>query len=171
MVGAIQPNVNVVFVATAGHEVGHGGMEIFLHNNPPPPERTLAWIHIGASIACYDFQKGADGKWITDKKLELRRLLTSSASTAALTDAAFKDQPFNRAITTDKAPPGELREVWGAKYQNFFGIAAGHRFFHNPTDSVAVTGPEILEPVARGLASVIATLSQKQRAALGSEKK
>ena len=61
--------------------------------------------------------------------------------------------------------------MWGAKYQNFLGIAAGHRFFHNPTDSVAVTGPEILEPVARGLASVIATLSQKQRAALGSEKK
>ena len=170
-IGAIQPNVNVVFVATAGHEVGHGGMEIFLHNNPPPPERTLAWIHIGASVACYDFQRGTDGKWVTDKKLELRRLLTSSASTAALTDAAFKDQSFNRAITTDKAPPGELREVWGAKYQNFLGIAAGHRFFHNPTDSVAVTGPEILEPVARGLANVIATLSEKKRAALGSEKK
>jgi len=171
MVGTTQPNVNVVFVATAGHEVGHGGMEIFLRNNPPPPERTLAWIHIGASVACYDFQKGADGQWVTDRKLDLRRLLTSSASTAQLTDAAFKDQPFNRAVTSDKAPPGELREVWGAKYPNFLGIAAGHRFFHNPTDSVAVTGPEILEPVARGLAAVIATLSEKQRGALGSEKK
>ena len=104
-------------------------------------------------------------------KLDLRRLLTSSASTAALTDAAFKDQPFNRIVTSDKAPPGELREVWGAKYPNFLGIAAGHRFFHNPTDSVAVTGPEILEPVARGLAAAMATLSEKQREALGSEKK
>jgi len=166
MIGATQPNVNVVFVATAGHEVGHGGMEIFLHAGPPPAERTLAWIHIGASVACYDFAKNADGKWITEKTLDLRRLLTSSASTAPLTDAAFKGQPFNRAITTDKAPPGELREVWGAKYQNFFGIAAGHRFFHNPADSVAVTGPEILEPVARGLAAAVATLAEKQRAAL-----
>jgi hypothetical protein len=167
VVGTTLPNLNVVFVATAGHEVGHGGMEIFLHNNPPPPEHTLAWIHIGASVACYDFQKSADGKWVTDKTLDLHRVLTSSASTAALAEAAFKDQPFNRAVTTDKAPPGELREVWGAKYPNFFGIAAGHRFFHNPTDSVAVTGPEILEPVARGLASAIATLAEKQRGALG----
>ncbi len=168
-VGVTQPNVNVVFVATAGHEVGHGGMEIFLHANPPPPEHTLAWIHIGASVACYDFVRNADRKWVTEKKLDLRRLLTSSVSTASLTDAAFKGQPFNRAVTTDKAPPGELREVWGAKYQNFFGIAAGHRFFHNPTDSVAVTGPEILEPVARGLVTVVATLAEKQRAALGNK--
>ncbi len=171
MVGTTQPDVNVVFVATAGHEVGHGGMEIFLHDNPPPPEHTLAWIHIGASVACYDFAKDADGKWVTDKKLDLRRLLTSSASTAALTDAAFKGQPFNRVVTSDKAPPGELREVWGAKYPNFLGIAAGHRFFHNPTDSIAVTGPEILEPVARGLADVIATLAERRRDALGDGKK
>jgi hypothetical protein len=170
-VGATQPNVNVVFVATAGHEVGHGGMEIFLHADPPPPEHTLAWIHIGASVACYEFAKNADGKWATEKKLELRRLLTSSASTAALTDAAFKGQPFNRMVTSDKAPPGELREVWGAKYPNFLGIAAGHRFFHNPTDSVAVTGPEILEPVARALAAAVATLAAKQRDALGGAKK
>jgi hypothetical protein len=171
VVGATHPDVNVVFVATAGHEVGHGGMEIFLHASPPPPEHTLAWIHIGASVACYDFQKSVDGKWVTDKKLELRRLLTSSASTAALTDAAFKGQPFSRMITSDKAPPGELREVWGAKYPNFLGIAAGHRFFHNPTDSVALTGPEILEPVARGLADAVATLAAKQRDALGDGKK
>ena len=51
----------------------------------------------------------------------------------------------------------------------FIGIAAGHRFFHNPTDSVAITGPEILEPVARGLAAAIATLSEKQRGALGAK--
>jgi hypothetical protein len=171
MVGATQPKVNVVFVATAGHEVGHGGMEVFLHDNPPPPEHTLAWIHIGASVACYDFTKGADGKWATDKKLDERRALISSTSTAALTDAAFKDQPFGRIVTADKAPPGELREVWGAKYPNFLGIAAGHRFFHNPTDSVAITGPEILEPVARGLAAAIAALSEQQRDALGSGKK
>jgi len=168
MVGVTQPKVNVVFVATAGHEVGHGGMEVFLHDNPPPPEHTLAWIHIGASVACYDFSKAADGKWVTDKKLDARRALISSASTSALTDAAFNGQPFGRIVTSDKAPPGELREVWGAKYPNFLGIAAGHRFFHNPTDSVAITGPEILEPVARGLAAAIATLSEKQRGALGS---
>jgi len=167
MVGATQPNVNFVLVATAGHEVGHGGMEIFLFRNPPPPERTLGWIHIGSSIACYEWSKGPDGGWVTEKQLDPRRALISSGSAAALTDAAFEGQPFNRVVTADKAPPGELREVWGAKYPNFLGIAAGHRFFHNPTDSIAATGPEILEPVTRGLAAAAAALAEKQRAALG----
>ncbi len=58
----MRPDVNFVFVATAGHEIGHGGMEVFLHNQPPPPDKTLAWIHFGASIACYDWRKTeADG--------------------------------------------------------------------------------------------------------------
>ena len=87
---------------------------------------------------------------------------------AALTSAAFEGQPFSRVVTSDKAPPGELREVWAAKYPNFIGIAAGHRFFHNPADQVAATGPEILQPVARGFANAIATIAEKQDAAFTS---
>ena len=170
-IGAMKPAVNVVFVATAGHEVGHGGMEIFLKSAPPQPDRTLGWIHIGSSVACYEWSKTADGVWATEKKLDPHRSLVSSQSAAALTDAAFAGQPFNRVITTVGAPPGELREVFAAKYPNFLGIAAGHRFFHNPSDSVAVTGPEILEPVARGLMAALTTLAEKQENALGGERK
>jgi hypothetical protein len=38
-----------VFVATAGHEIGHGGMEVFLKRGAPSPQDTLAWVHFGAS--------------------------------------------------------------------------------------------------------------------------
>ena len=44
---------------------------------------------------------------------------------AALVNAAFEGQPFTHVVTTDKAPPGELREVWSAKYPNFLGILGG----------------------------------------------
>ena len=42
-----------VFVATAGHEIGHGGMELFLEQGAPSPQDTLAWVHLGASNACF----------------------------------------------------------------------------------------------------------------------
>jgi hypothetical protein len=44
---------------------------------------------------------------------------------------------------------GELRDVRGAGYRNFLGMAGLHRFFHTPADDLRTTGPEILEPVAR----------------------
>src|SRR5258705_2382187 len=44
---------NFVFVATAGHEIGHGGMELFLKQGAPPPQDTLGWVQFGASKAFY----------------------------------------------------------------------------------------------------------------------
>ena len=49
---------NFVFVATAGHEIGHGGMELFLKQGAPPPQNTLVWLHLGASNACYAWTEG-----------------------------------------------------------------------------------------------------------------
>jgi hypothetical protein len=157
---AAKPDVNLVFVATAGHEIGHGGMEVFLHRQPPPPDKTLAWIHFGASIACYEWQTSEAG-WTTTKAVDPRRAMISSRSAAALTQDAFAGQPFVRVIA-DGPPPGELRDIYAAGYTNFFGIAAGHRFFHNPADTPATTGPEALEPVVRGFARAIATVIEKR---------
>jgi hypothetical protein len=50
---------------------------------------------------------------------------------------------------------GELRDVRGAGYRNFLGMAGLHRFFHTPADDLRTTGPEILEPVARGFADAV----------------
>jgi hypothetical protein len=58
------PDANLVFVATAGHEVGHGGMEVFLRDGAPPPDKTIAWAHFGASLACFEWKR--DGTtWTT----------------------------------------------------------------------------------------------------------
>ena len=50
-----------IFVATAGHEIGHGGMELFLKQGAPPPQDTLAWVHFGASNACFAWTAGPEG--------------------------------------------------------------------------------------------------------------
>lgn len=73
-----------VFIATAGHEIGHGGMELFLKDGAPAPKDTLAWIHFGSSNACYAFAEGARAN-----RPEEERYLVLSKSAVALTDEAF----------------------------------------------------------------------------------
>ena len=85
------PDVDLVFVATSGHEIGHGGMEHFLHDGAPRPDATLAWAHFGASLACFEWRR--DGaRWITDRQVDTRqRLVLSSQAMEASVARRFKD--------------------------------------------------------------------------------
>jgi hypothetical protein len=148
------PDVDLVFVATAGHEIGHGGMEHFLRDGAPPPEATLAWAHFGASLACFEWRRES-GTWVTDRRVDSsRRLILSSQAMAATVAARFKDIAATPVVGAE-AGIGELRDVLAAGYPRFFGMAGSHMFFHTPADSAAATGPGILEPVARAFAATL----------------
>lgn len=148
-----------VFIATAGHEIGHGGMELFLKNGAPAPKETLAWIHFGSSNACYAFAEGAR----TDRPEE-ERYLVLSKSAVALTDEAFAKVDAKRLVT-EKQAVGELRDVHAAGYANFLGMAGRHRTFHTPLEDLAATGPEILEPVARAFVQAARKIVERGNAA------
>ena len=74
---------DLVFVATSGHEIGHGGMEHFLQRGAPPPEATAAWAHFGSSLACRD---------------PVVTAINSSAALALLVDKHFVDIQGTRFI-------------------------------------------------------------------------
>jgi hypothetical protein len=150
---------NFIFIATAGHEIGHGGMELFLKGGAPPPKQTLAWVHFGSSNACYGFAEGPQGISRT-KEPDAARVLVLSRSAVPLvneTFAAIKATP----LVAEKQAVGELRDVHAAGYANFFGMAGHHRFFHTPADEVTSTGPEILEPVARAFADAVRKVAER----------
>ena len=69
-----------VFVATAGHEIGHGGMELFLKQGAPPQQDTLVWVHFGASNACYSWTAGPQGFTREDKVDVASRAIVLSPS-------------------------------------------------------------------------------------------
>jgi len=139
-------------------------MEVFLRQGAPPPDRTLAWIHLGASHACYAWEKAGDG-WRNSGKADTgQRLLVQSPSAVALMKATFADVVTVPAIAETTAV-GELREVKAAGYRNFFGVAGPHRFFHTPGDTVVTTGPDILEPVARAFARALRDVAARGEAA------
>jgi len=148
------PEADLVFVATSGHEIGHGGMEHFLREGAPRPDATLAWAHFGASLACFEWRREG-ARWITDRKVDARqRLILSSQTMEAAVSRRFKDIAAT-PLSGAQAGIGELKDVLAAGYPRFFGMAGSHTFFHTPTDSAEATGPEILEPVARAFAETL----------------
>jgi hypothetical protein len=145
---------NFVFVATAGHEIGHGGMELFLKQGAPPPQDTLVWLHLGASNACYAWTEGPQGFTREDRVDDALRFLVLSPSAVSLVGETFAAIKATRLVA-EKQAVGELRDVHAAGYRNFIGMAGLHRFFHTPADDLRTTGPEILEPVARAFADAL----------------
>jgi len=144
-----------IFVATVGHEIGHGGMELFLKHGAPQPKDTLAWVHFGSSNACYGFTGdvrtiSADGE----------RALVLSPSAVSLADETLGGIDAKRMVA-EKQAIGELRDVHAAGYRNFLGLAGRHRSFHTPADDLAATAPEILEPVARAFVDAVRKISER----------
>ena len=176
-VARTRPDAGFVFVATVGHEIGHGGMEQFIAHAAPAPADVTAWVHLGASNACYGWVRDgdrvggdADGDGDGDGD-DFRstgrvdadvRILALSPSLEPLVHDVFADVAAHR-FTGERAGVGELREVRAAGYPNFFGMAGMHRFFHTPRDAATMTGPEILEPVARAFARAVDRLAAPPR--------
>jgi hypothetical protein len=153
-----------IFVATAGHEIGHGGMELFLKQGAPPPQDTLAWVHFGASNACFAWTAGPEG-FTTERKVDdALRFMVLSPSAAPLVDETFAAIKATHLVA-DKQAVGELRDVQAAGYRNFLGMAGLHRFFHTPADDLRTTSPEILEPVARAFADAVGKAVQRGQSA------
>ena len=45
------PQRDVIFTANTGHELGHTGLDQFLHQNPTLIREARAWVHLGANFA------------------------------------------------------------------------------------------------------------------------
>lgn len=153
-------DVNYVFVATVGHEIGHGGMETFIHSAAPPPDKTRAWLHFGASLACYGWKRDpATAQWNRQLQADpTMRALLASESLQGQAAAAFSDVPATPMFAAQSGV-GELRDVRAAGYPNYFGIAGLHRFFHTPEDRLDLIGPELLAPLAQAFSKMLDALA------------
>ena len=147
------PDANFIFVATSGHEIGHGGMEYFIHDKALKPDTKVGWLHYGASLACYRRVRDGD-HWATLPEVDAeRRFLGVSASLARVAEIAFQDVQVTNL--TGEALFGELRDVHRAGYADYLGMVGLHALFHTPIDSAEMTGPAILEPVVRAFAAAL----------------
>ena len=151
-------DASYLFVASSGHELNGIGLHTFLEKIAPKPAEVAAWLHLGAGIATYAARPRAGGIGIEMRKTAstLRRLYSTAEFAPAL-EKAFAAIPDLKPVVADR-PPGELALI-RAKGYPAFGFAGGSAFHHVPGDLAnAITGPELIEPVGRALAGLLAEL-------------
>ena len=119
-VAALRPDRTVRFVASSGHELGHLGLDAFLHEEPALIKSAAAWVHLGANIGA------ANGR---------ARLQSSSDEIEALAMTAMQaaGARIDARIPRGTVPAGEARNihVGGGRYVSLLGNGP---YFHNPMD-------------------------------------
>ena len=119
-VAALGPDRTVRFIASSGHELGHLGLDAFLHEDPSLIKSAAAWLHLGANIGA------AGGR---------ARLQSSSDEIESLAMTAMQNAGarIDARIPRGTVPAGEARNihVGGGRYVSLLGNGP---YFHNPMD-------------------------------------
>lgn len=119
-VAEVRPERTVRFVASSGHELGHLGLDGFLHEEQGLIKSAAAWVHLGANIGA------ANGRTRLQASADEIDLL---AMTAMQNAGATVDTRVPRGTV----PAGEARNihVGGGRYVSLLGSGP---YFHNPMD-------------------------------------
>ena len=119
-VAEAKPERTVRFVASSGHELGHLGLEMFLHDEPALITSAAAWLHLGANIGASDGQT---------------RLQASADDIEAVALDAMRiaGARIDTRVPRGTVPGGEARNihVGGGRYISLLGSGP---YFHNPFD-------------------------------------
>lgn len=156
---AARRDFHLVLVAASGHEFDGYGGRLFAEHLAPKPAEARGWVHIGANVASYDFAL-RDGQ-ITrlDHPQAGRRLAVSEALLPAARQAFAGQVGYEKPVDVEvEGAPGELAEYQRRGYRPLVGLVGLHPLHHTRRDLPDATGPEVLEPVARGLAAVVERL-------------
>ncbi len=119
-VAAAKPDRTVRFVASSGHELGHLGLDRFLHDEAALIKSASAWVHLGANIGA------SEGR---------TRLQSSADDIEALALDAMRaaGARIDARVPRGTVPGGEARNihVGGGRYVSLLGSSP---YFHNPFD-------------------------------------
>ena len=120
VVSAATPMRPAVFLASSGHELGHLGLDAFLHAQPRLIKSASAWIHLGASIGAAGGQMRLQA---SDDEMERTALQALDVAGTAV----------QQRVPRGTVPAGEARNihVGGGRYVSLLG---GSPAFHTQQD-------------------------------------
>jgi len=120
-VKAAAPKRDVIFTANTGHELGHTGLDLFLHNNAGLIQDAHIWMHLGANFAA---------------KFGSQIMLQYSDDEAVTSlDPWLREHGLTPAAVTPigQRPLGEARNVYDGQGR-YVSILGGNGLFHHPDD-------------------------------------
>lgn len=115
-----QPRCDVLFTANTGHELGHLGLDQYLHANPDLIKDAAVWMHLGANFA-------AKGSVI--------RLQYSDYELEDLVEGVLAQHGLVPGVETPigSRPLGEARNVFDGG-GHFVSLLGSNPLFHHPGD-------------------------------------
>lgn len=151
-VSARSDGLNYLFVATSGHELDYLGARLFHEAGlAPPPERTRAWVHLGAQIATPPWRP-VDGV-LTPTSDVVTGTLQASEELADVMRAAFEDLPMF-ALRTDTRV-GEFRDLVEHGYRGVGVVGGSNPWFHVQGDDPRAVSPATLAAVTGAMARAL----------------
>ena len=147
-VSAAQPMRPAIFLASSGHELGHQGLDAFLHAQPQLIKSASAWIHLGASIGAAGGQMRLQA---SDDEME-------GQAVGAL---AVVGTSVEQRVPRGTVPAGEARNihVGGGRYVSLLG---GSPAFHTQQDRwPAAVDVGAVGRFARAVSTLAVTLARR----------
>jgi len=151
-VGTRRGGLNYLFVATSGHELDYLGARL-LHEAhlAPPPERTRAWLHLGAQIATPPWTR-VDGELVPTSDV-ITGTLQASPELAPIIERAFVRLPMYLLRTDTRI--GEFRDLVEHGYRGLGIVGGSNPWFHVPRDDARSVSAETLARVGSALLDVL----------------
>ena len=139
------PDLSIFLMNTGGHEYFFAGTRHVLDQVPPAAD-TLAWVHIGATLAARAAEQ-RDGKLVMlDRADTHRRMLATDKAMAAVKQGfaglAGLEQP---GVVMPQA--GELSTFTGLGFSTAFAEIGVHDWFHTIEDTLERVDVRLLLPV------------------------
>jgi hypothetical protein len=141
------PKRSVFVMNTGGHEYFFAGSHRVL-DQAPPPAATLAWVHVGATLAARDAREENGTLVMLDSADPQRSLMATERAreAAALAFAGLSGLEKPAAV---QPGAGELSTFTDRGYQTAFAVIGVHRWFHTSEDTLARVDARLVTPVVR----------------------
>lgn len=115
-----QPQRDVWFVASTGHELGHLGLKFFLSHHRPLIKAAHVWIHLGANFAAAN----------CPIRLQAPREEMAQLAHRVIAGTSISEIDFTPVGTR---PGGEAQNIYDSGGQ-YISIVGRNRLFHHPAD-------------------------------------
>lgn len=152
-------NLNYLFVANSGHELDYLGARL-LHEAhlAPLPEKTRAWLHLGASIATPPWRDVGGVLRPTDHVTT--GTLQATEGLASFMRSAFAELPMYTLRTDTRI--GEFRDLVEHGYRGLGVVGGSNPWFHVERDDPSTVSAETLAAVSRAVARALEAVDRQQ---------
>jgi len=141
------PALSIFAMNTGGHEYFFAGSHRVV-DQAPPPAATVAWVHIGATLAARDAEARNGRLVMLDTADPQRTLMVTSAARQAAAEAFRGLSGLERPVDV-RPGAGELSAFTDRGYGAAFAVLGLHRWLHTVEDTLERVDARLVVPVLR----------------------